>query len=673
MMSERAKPAFKLNFRPVVVIFLSLIFGVVSARKLYGGDVFYIVLVSVSLVAVTVYGLVKKRYLFLCLAVIFFFGGNAGFFISYNAYLGENYSNAFVVGRVNDQLKENDGYYNLILENASANGDSIGNVSLYVWSPQEEIRVGDVLTFSADLESVNLFTLNSFNTWAFRRGVAYSASVEGSQIELVSGGMKFDESARAAIKELIYANMQDESASVAYALVTGDQALVSTDVNEAYRGSGLIHILSVSGLHITFLAGLIAWVMKLLKVNRYVNFGITFCLLLIYSYICDFLPPVIRSVIMGLILIAAGLFGRSYDGLSALSIAGILSLLISPLYAFDLGFLMSYACVAAIYILQPPFSKVLRKVFPDKIADLFALSFATQIGVLPFMASFFSSLNLLSFFSNLVVVPIFAVLFPALIVMVLVGLVIPPLGVLLVSVDWGLRIVLIIADFFASTDLQISLNFLDPIAITLVYGVCLVGSYYFMSSTRVKYAATMLLAMFFGLFTLISPSFYPRGSQISIIETYGTYNAVIESSSGQTLCLGEPAFRETDYYASSGIDGFDYALCCYNKLGDTKLLPAGSGTEGAFTYSTDGEIFIVEFDGLKILFTNDRSISYNDREKLSSYLSQQGFDFVFIDGYDFSSSKTFVAAGEGQNADYLPSEIGNFTYSFDKNVAWGID
>ena len=145
----------------MVVVFLSFLFGIVSARYLYGGELFYVILVVLSLGAVLIYGFLRKKYLFLIFAVVFFFAGNAGFFISYNSYSAVDYQNVFVVGRVNDKIEREENYYSLILEDVSANEEQIGNVSLYVWSPKEEIKTGDVLFFTADLDSIKIFTLNS--------------------------------------------------------------------------------------------------------------------------------------------------------------------------------------------------------------------------------------------------------------------------------------------------------------------------------------------------------------------------------------------------------------------------------------------------------------------------------------------------------------------------------
>ena len=306
-MFEKSKSTFKINFRPIVVIFLSFLFGIACARKLYSADVFFVVLVTVVLLSILVYSILKRKFVFLALAFIFFFIGNGSYFLSYNSFLGKEFSNAQITGRVTDDITKEDGYYRLVIENVSADGEKVNNVTLYVWNPMEEIEVGDVVTYTGDLENVKLFTLNSFNTNALRSKVAYTSSVDGADLVLVSGGKTFDEKARAKIKEVLFENMSEYNAGVAFAVLTGDKTFVDETTEDAYRYSGIIHILTVSGLHVTFLIGLIAWVLKRCKVNRFVNFVLTFCLLLIYAYICGFAPSILRAMIMGLVLIAAGL------------------------------------------------------------------------------------------------------------------------------------------------------------------------------------------------------------------------------------------------------------------------------------------------------------------------------------------------------------------------------
>ena len=674
-MLSHIKPLFKINFRPIVVVFLSFLFGITACRFLYGGDIFFIVLVSLTFASILVYSLIRRKFLFLMLCVCFFLLGNGAYFLHYNHFSGPDFARVTISGRVSDDLESSDNGYSLILEDVFADGEKINNVSVRVWNAKEEIKAGDFLTCECELEKVELFTLKSFNTWALRSSVAYSTFLQGDELTLVSGDLKFDEKVRAKVKDILCENMDENTASVAFAVLTGDKSLINYEITNAYQSSGVIHILSVSGLHITFFAGLIAWILKKLKVNRFVNFGLSLCSLLFYAYICNFTPSVTRAVIMGLILIAANLFGRNYDGLTALSVAGIITLFCSPLSAFDVGFLMSYACVAAIFILHPIFAKGLRKILPRKVADAFALSFATQIGILPFLASMFSSLNLLSFFTNLIIVPIFAILFPMLIVLVLISMIIPSAGHLLIIEDFGLNLVYKISHFFSSTELQIQLNSLNVLEVTIIYMICLVASYFFMASVKVKYVITTLLSLLFCLFTAITPVFYNRGSQIYILSSYSECCAVIESSSGQTLCLSTPNFDFENFYFVSGVQKIDFVIGSSKEVEGSLNLKAGDGSIGDFIYSVDEENFIIDFDGYKIFFANNFSISYNEKEKIDEILTSNDFDFVFVNGYEFSASHNFVTASdkENQNVDFSTQKLGNFVYSFNNNTVWGLD
>ena len=105
------------------------------------------------------------------------------------------------------------------------------------------------------------------------------------------------------------------------------------------------------------------------------------------------------------------------------------------------------------------------------------------------------------------------------------------------------------------------------------------------------------------------------------------------------------------------------------------MIFSGEGFVDEFRYFSDGEIFVIEFDGLKILFANIEKISYNDKEKLQQLFSENKFDFAFVNGYDFSGveAKVTASGGENDSANYSTSMMGNFTYNFDKNYAWGLD
>lgn len=678
-MQTEDKVKFKINFRPLVVVFLSLLLGIISARKLYLGDGVYIALIVIVFVSLIVYSFVKVRYLLLILTAISFFVGNGLYFLSYNLFVGKEYQDADISGRVCYVEYDADyGRTTLTLENVVAVGDSVSNVYLSIYETENgDFQIGDVIVYNGNLEHRQLFTLGSFNSSDYRDGVAYNSTAEMSQLNIVSGGLTFDEKAREAISDVLYKNMDAKYAGIAYAVLVGDKSGVDENVYSAFSSSGIIHILTVSGLHVTFLTSLIAWILKKCRVNKFVNFIITFVLLLTYAYICGFTPSVIRAMIMGLILISAGLFGRRYDGAIALSCAGILTLLISPLSALDVGFLMSYGCVASIFVLQKPISKVLKKFLPNKIADLIAISLATQVGILPFLASFFSELNFLSFFANLIVVPFFGILFPLLIVLVVLVMIIPPIGPVLMACQWGFIAIEYVANFFASTSFKIYLTPLDPMVTCLIFLAAFACSYFLIANSFFKWFTVAFVCLILACYTMTKSDFSYRGTSVSLLSSGYSNTLVLESKSGSVLCVNYNEYLVKYYLSQEGLKHIDYILDSSSGDGQefgALILEEEQGFASDFKYSEENGIYKIEFDDVKILFTNISNSSYNNLA-IEEALAEGGYDFVFAENYQPSAETNyFIATYESFDfSDYSVKDSGSFKYIFDTGKAWRID
>ena len=403
------------NFRYIFYPFLAFLFGIVVARNLYQGSIEVIVVTALLLLAFGGFLIFRKRYKILALLFAFFFIGNGFYYIGKATYYNKDYSGeVLVVGRVSDSFEESDYIYEVLLKDASINGENCRNIKVTFTKEGQSLQVGEIVSFESEVEAVKPFSLDSFNSSAYRSGTGYTAKANLSEVVISSGYTNLDEKIRLAIKEKLYQNMNEENAAVAYAVLFGDQSGISFEIKDSYRNSGIIHILTVSGLNITFLIAIMFGFLKLLKVNKYVNFALTSMIIVLYSALCGFTPSVVRAAVMGIIMMVAMLSNRRYDSLNSMGIAGFLILLFSPLSAFDIGFLMSIACVCGIVLLYPMFCNLFKKFMPNIIAQYIAISLSAQLAILPFLALFSSNLNLLSFIINLFIVPIFSIVFPAL-------------------------------------------------------------------------------------------------------------------------------------------------------------------------------------------------------------------------------------------------------------------
>ena len=677
-----------LNFRYPFYCFLALLFGAVVAKSLYAGVVETIIIVGVALLFVAIMSVCYRKFLPLLMIIVFFFVGNGTFFLGMTSFDNKEYEGEVaVVGRVTDTLfTSEENYSNVLLEDVSIDGEKAKNVRLFVYG-NGDVEVGDILAFSSTVEAVKPFNLGVFNLTSYRNKIGYSSSANFSDIVITEGNMKIDEAFRSSVKEALLGNMNERNAYIAYAVLFGDQSGIDDEVDEVYRNSGIVHVLTVSGLHIAFIVGALMLLLKLFKGNKFLSLTIISIVLLFYCYLCGFTPSVVRATIMAIVLLLSRICNRPYDGLNSLAIAGFVIVCFSPLSTVDVGFLMSFFCVMFILLLAKPFTKLLSFVMPRKVASVMAVSISAQIGILPFTASFFSSFNFLSVFANLLVIPIFSIIFPALFVLAFLLSFMPFLGPVLVVFDYAFDLVFIIASFFSSTTLQVPLK---PFSLSI--STLIVIFFFTLSSFFVVKGIGRLLVCSCVAFMLVLSLIIPylptnNFTSVSFVESYSGEMIVLTSKDGGTLYYGDDYYYQTfssqdrsyavDYYLSESINLATADI--WKDYGAEVLLSldADSSDEsqysvsetplqvGAFRVSYKEGAFIVEFDGKKVLICEKISTS-----SLFDLINEDSYDIIYLGDNLLSLEGSFFVVGDGQRYD---SGKENFTF-YDEELAYrGID
>ncbi len=198
--------------------------------------------------------------------------------------------------------------------------------------------------------------------------------------------------------------------SVIEALLLGKRLDLSKETILSYQNAGAMHLLAISGLHIGILLMLLNIVLKPLERLHYgkrIKWVFLIAFLWFFAFISGLSASVIRAATMFTVLSFGMLLGRSSQLGNYLFIALFLSLVIEPLYVFDLGFQLSYSAVAAIISLSPllksrwkPVNKTLRYFW-----NLLVISLAAQLGVLPLILYHFHHFSALFFLSSIAIIP----------------------------------------------------------------------------------------------------------------------------------------------------------------------------------------------------------------------------------------------------------------------------
>lgn len=185
----------------------------------------------------------------------------------------------------------------------------------------------------------------------------------------------------------------------------------------AFSFTGLIHILSVSGSHIALLSALSYGLLKLLGLaKKKALYGVVL-ILITYALVVGFNPPVVRSLLMGLLLAFGLIEGRLYQARQSLHLCGIGLLLYNPFLLFDVSFQLSFGATYGIILFFKPIYQLLGTL-PRVLRAPLSLCLAAQMLIIPLQLYYFHYVSLVSLLAAILVAPILDLV----ILLVLLGL-----------------------------------------------------------------------------------------------------------------------------------------------------------------------------------------------------------------------------------------------------------
>ena len=150
--------------------------------------------------------------------------------------------------------------------------------------------------------------------------------------------------------------LSPETASLLSAMLLGEKASLDPEVKDIFQRTGISHILAISGLHITILGMGLLRLLRWARLPLFPAAGVSFGAMLLYGLMIQAEGSTIRAIFMFAMHLGAMLTKRTYDLLTALSMASVFLLLEQPLYASDTGFLLSFGAVFSLGCFTPIFS-----------------------------------------------------------------------------------------------------------------------------------------------------------------------------------------------------------------------------------------------------------------------------------------------------------------------------
>lgn len=301
-------------------------------------------------------------------------------------------------------------------------------------------------SFSLYTEATNIGQFDARNYYAARKiygQVKKAAIVYTEPPNIIGRGKECLWQLRRHLAETFLEVYGEENGALLAAMLLGERTFLSEETQSLYKAAGTLHVIAVSGLHISLLGlGLYRLLRRIFDAQAPAAVISVLCMAA-YVFLVGNPPSAVRAFIMFAMGLLAGYWKRTLDTPTALSLSAAIILMGNPFYIGQSSFLLSFLAILAIAVFQPalkeclalinpyhfPLSRLLdsrrawrlRHLDPQKVTggchellkkagNGLQSSFSVWIVTLPVQLFFFSEVSLFGIFFNPLIIPLMGVI-----------------------------------------------------------------------------------------------------------------------------------------------------------------------------------------------------------------------------------------------------------------------
>lgn len=346
-----------------------------------------------------------------------------------------------VKGTVVEVQKESEYYDNYVIRVDSVNNNhkfKNTNILLKVKKNKKtnKLEYGDYISFSEVFEKPSIrrnYKGFDYSAYLKTKNIYVVSKSDYKDIRLIKKNSLFVGSMwinqiRNRLKENMKELLNKKNADIANALLLGCSDSIDEQQREVFSNASLIHILAISGMHVTYVVCFWNIILKKSDNRRKKYFLILF--LLFFSNLTGGTPSVVRASLMTCMAIGSKLFYRKSDTINNIAISCLIILILNPYNILNLGFQLSFLGTLGIVLFNPrlvylaqkvellnikknkwftiffdnSFGRLLSKIF-SKIKPIIILGISANILIIPILIYTYNVFSLTFIISTILVTP----------------------------------------------------------------------------------------------------------------------------------------------------------------------------------------------------------------------------------------------------------------------------
>ena len=461
-------------------------------------------------------------------------------------------------------------------------GRSSVGARLYYYN-ETKLEPGDIIEFTARFRRTDGVKEGERFDPLSSRGAFLAAYVSGDLKVTGSEGRQRYFPQRLAVKvgDMIGNLFPDELSPFMQALVIGRRESLDRDtsLSSSLSASGIMHVVAISGMHVSFLMGFLGVVVRNKRAFSFVSMPILF----LFMAMTGFAASVTRAGIMQIFLVCAPVFKRENDSITSLSAALFILLAANPYSCASAGLQLSFAATLGIMLFSPRICSGASDVFRGKrfyrnrlaraLISFVVSSLATTVGALiftiPLTVVHFGYVSLIAPVTNLLTLWAVSLAFPFGLAASLLGFVFEPLGsAIAFPVGYLVRYIIIVARAMSAVPYSIIYSSNAHILFWLIYIYAMFVTLPLMRARARQYLyPACLSAVLLCAVIIISPYFPTAGNSSitvldvgqgqSIVINSGRHTAVIDCGSTSGESAGAIAH---EFLLNQGVASIDFLI-----------------------------------------------------------------------------------------------------------------
>lgn len=283
-----------------------------------------------------------------------------------------------------------------------------------------ERRLGERLRLSGELASLVTLENEGYVAYLERQGI--EAHMRYPAVTALPGGRTtmLDRvllGVKSRAQAIIERSVPEPQAALLVGILLGDDSGMAPDMVDAFRTTGMTHIIAISGFNIALLVALLDALSKPILPRRSAALLIA-VIIGLYAIMVGGAGSVVRAAVMGVVyLFSMRLLGRPTYVLASLLVAAALMTAVNPLAIMDVGFQLSLAATLGLVLYAGPWLRWMKKRLDGRLSpttgrqvtnvlgDGLVVTLAAQVLALPLILYYFGQLALVNLPANILVLP----------------------------------------------------------------------------------------------------------------------------------------------------------------------------------------------------------------------------------------------------------------------------